>query len=506
MRISDTLRPHQFAIGDLVFGKYTPYQVENIDIQSYNVNAMDFQVNRSDEVRMGIDTLQAGPIVFTLNVLLNKQHENVAALTGGRIPAGIKAEHDALLTRLQTEWKADDVRSSWGEMKPIYFCDGNGKTKRIYGRPRKFQYSARRQNSQIQKVQAEFQRADTLAHDNVETYVELHKNANPVYVGRAGGDAPCWMRILLYGPIEHPTITIGNEQIELDEAIAADTVVEISSYPWMRRAINSDNENLRAKLIGKTQYLDQMRLPVGAYVPMRWSDQANATWTSIPGSGWTDRYTYLDLFKIGKYFTSINGGRAMLGSGLASGGYLTAPFGTAAVLDNRHQYKTAAQSISCRIANLEDGRSGMVFKSNDDMTNYVLVEAETSVLGTDYLRIWTGNGVSRPPTNTQMSGLTKRAEYAVPNGLRLHDTFGAWFNTANSTYTLLRNGQSVATWADGGGTISAENRRQGFVLNTMNGTLKPGPGLDNVVAYDISVTQPDQGRCLVLWRDAYNVV
>src|SRR5258705_10911415 len=71
------LQPYQYQIGNSVFGRDTAIPVSKVEIQTYNINNQDFQVQRSDENRFGIDTLAPAPLVFTMSVLNNFELESM---------------------------------------------------------------------------------------------------------------------------------------------------------------------------------------------------------------------------------------------------------------------------------------------------------------------------------------------------------------------------------------------------------------------------------------------
>ena len=176
-----TLHPFQYQIGNTVFGFQTDIPVSQVDIQTYNVNAQDFQVVRTDETRFGIDTLVPGPIVFKMAVLDNYVLPNAAGLSSDEIEVldSIFANKGLLLPQLAKSWKANDTRSQWGATIPLLFCDSDGVVRRIYGRPGKFTYARKSRISAWFDVQAEFRRADTYAYDDIETYVEIEKGSDP---------------------------------------------------------------------------------------------------------------------------------------------------------------------------------------------------------------------------------------------------------------------------------------------------------------------------------------
>lgn len=265
--MSRNLRPYQWQIGDLVFGRGTMYPLLGTVIGSYNVNNQDFQVPLADEVRMGQDSFQAGPITFTIGVIDNAPMPHLA----GHLPETLTAKSSKLLPALQKEWKAEEIKQQWGALKPLTYCDGYGVARQIYGRPRKFTYTPKRQGSQFHKVTAEYARVDTLSYTEQEYGAALAVNAAPVYYTRDGGDAASWFRVVFTGPAVNPFAIVGECEIQLQYTIPAGVRVEVNSYPWSRRIIDSNGLNLRTTLIGNTRYLDQLQIPAEAPIPMSWT-------------------------------------------------------------------------------------------------------------------------------------------------------------------------------------------------------------------------------------------
>lgn len=498
------LQPFQYQIGDVVFGKGTDIIVKKVDLQPYNINNQDFQLPRADEVRFGVDTLAPGAIIFELSVLNNFAMENMEALTGENtsLEDSLLGQSRSLLGNLANEWKASNIRRSWNAMKPLYFCDENGVVRRIYGRPARFTHAASMRGQHWIDVQCEFRRADTYAYSDIEQSQEILRGDNPNWIMQSG-DAPAWFRLVFYGPVEHPIVQIGDAQIELDITIDASTVLEVSSYPWGRRIVDSNGINYRTKLIGSTQYLDELRFPAGEEIPVRWTDDANGgiTWTELPSSRWVENVDFLDLFTLWIEYEMISGQIFWAGN-LLSGGYVSAPLGTGAALDQIHSFTTPDQFARVRIASGAPGKSALVVMSNDAMTNYaaVLVENNLNIIGgTDYLHLCTGNS----PTN-----MTIQDTYTIPGRINAHDTVGIWTDNTSKELNVQHNGADVLNWNDSGLLLDwANNKRQGFIINYDNIPLIPGCGFDNLVCHDISVSlPPEEGKCFVMWRDGWNVV
>lgn len=249
------LLPGQFMIEGLIFGKGTPYVLTGdsggFDIQPYGVAAGDYQVPRQDENRFGQDQLTPGPINIQLGLLQNRWLRTP--------PAGATLVQ-ADLGRLQKIWRGDDVRYKWGEMQQLAYGSIDGTDKLIYGRCGKFQYSKINPKTESHTVTAEFRRADILSYSAVQYVREFVPNAAPLTVTNGtGGDAPSWVTIFLQGPLKTWTLNFGGISIPSNWDIPEGKILEINSYPWTRRAVDSDGINRRANLIGATPYLDRLK-------------------------------------------------------------------------------------------------------------------------------------------------------------------------------------------------------------------------------------------------------
>lgn len=286
--MSNNLRPHQWQIGGVVFGRGTLYEVLGVKPDSYNVNNQDFQIPLADETRMGQDTLQAGIITFTIGVKDNAPMPYIA----GNLPDDLVSKSSKLLGALQKEWKATDERLQWGVLKPITYRDGYGVVKQVYGRPSKFTYTPKTKTSQWHKVTAEYRRSDTLSYTEAEYGAALVLDADPADYTRAAGDADTWFRVVLTGPQSNPLIVVGEVQIQLDYDIPIGVKVEVNSYPWTRRIIDSNGFNLRTILVGNTKYLDQLQIPADTTVSMSWT-ATETTGDSACEVLWRDAYQVL---------------------------------------------------------------------------------------------------------------------------------------------------------------------------------------------------------------------
>lgn len=252
------LKAGQFQIGSLVFGRGTMYQVGSIDVPGYGIQAGDLAVSLTDEIRHGRDFRSPSSVGITLSVLDNWQVWPTPVVSLSR--AKVLAE------ALAGEWSGDEVRGKWGEIKPLIYSQDGLSERMLPGRPRKFSQGVQSRKSQAIPVAMDFQRVDTLSYANAET-ITTAKIGAPGAIARVGGTAPTWIRMQITGPIVNPVITFGSLfTVELTRTLAAGEIVEVNSYPWTRRVVNSGGLNLSPLLTGASAYLSDMKIPPSASI------------------------------------------------------------------------------------------------------------------------------------------------------------------------------------------------------------------------------------------------
>ena len=268
-----------------------------------------------------------------------------------------------------------------------------------------------------------------------------------------------------FGPIDHPVITVGNQQIELNYNLVADEVVEISSYPWQRRAINNGGYNLSALLIGETQYLDRLKLPeAGVPCPVRWTAESMNTWVpAIQNQTWSDSMDDLSYRNISSGVSMIHG-QLLIFWRFFTSKFIGSLGPTAAGLYNKKQFTSNKQYAEVRVANIRPGHCFLVIMSNDTMTNFVCLEIENGVLFRS-LKIASG---------TSYNNLTVRATYSpAAFDWFLFDKVGIGYEPTTKTYTAYYNGNAVATWNDVNSVVNtgSTNRNQGIIAGLDNSIL-----------------------------------
>lgn len=252
----------QMQIGDLVMGRGTTIIIDNFDAKPHDVNAQDYQRNRSDEINFGQDYWKPTTIELGLNVMYNRllpKYESVIPNFWMGMPT---------VDDLEREWGFDEGRQVWNEMKPLYRVGRDGIPKMIFGRPGQFGANDPTGKGELVPVVCEYRRADTFGYGVQEKGIFFSNVALTGTVHGTSGTVPSWARILVEGPIGDLTIQFSELYktpepyiFHLGYDVDPGEVVEISSYPWQRRAVSSTGENVSSYVDAASPYLDRIRLP-----------------------------------------------------------------------------------------------------------------------------------------------------------------------------------------------------------------------------------------------------
>lgn len=502
------LVPGQYQIGELVMGRGTTILVNEFDAQAYDINVQDYQVGMADETRFGQDQFKPTTIQMKISVLYNEMLDTFKHLRPAFWRDQPRVEH------LASAWRADAVRRRPGEMVPFYLCGKDGEERIVFGRPGQFSASKLMSQVQGQAVDcvAEFRRADIYNYSVEEKVANILKNDKPTEITRSEGDAPSWLRLIASGPMTNPVFNIGESEIRLHHTIQEGEMIEISSYPWQRRAVDSNRLNIAAYITGNAPYLDRLALQPYTTTHIRWSSEEINTW--VPALGNQDWETDINdhkLFQLPTTFTTL-AGKAAIRLDMFNFGWHQFPWvrpqtyiaagifaNKTAVLYNAKKYNTAHQYAQARVVEPQRGKSGIVIMSNEAMTNYACVYVESSSSG-HFLRIASGNS----PTS-----VTVRSSWQRPGlGWQETDDIAIEYNPDTKTYTGYLNGEAKVTWVDSGGVVSTgvDNRSQGFLFDIDGNLLTAGVGFNRIICYDKTLVPAPVGQVLVLWRDAWGAI
>lgn len=284
------MRPGQYSIGNVIFGRNTMYPIVEMNMNGYDVTAGDYQISAADEVRMTRDYFKPTNISFTIGVLDNFILSSMAGY--GTAPAPTSGK--LLLDNFMREWRADEIRGTWGAIKPIKCRQDSNKTTWIPGRPRKMAVGKASRKSEYSVMVCDYQRLDTMSYSDDEYFINIAPGASAQTITRFDGQAPAWLRFLITGPVNVPIINFGTAfQVKLNYNIPAGKVVEINSYPWSRRVIMApDNLSLSPFLIPPgTSYLTDMKWQPNTSQAISWSGGSTTGATNLSVL-WREAYLY----------------------------------------------------------------------------------------------------------------------------------------------------------------------------------------------------------------------
>lgn len=266
------LIPGQWQVGDIVMGRGTNIRMTSIDVKPYDIQQQDYQQARADVKQFGNDQHTPTTIEMTVQVLNNKLLPGYQHL----IPNFWHSQ--PTVSDLQREWRFDEGRHIWGQMKPLFHRSRlDDRHKVIFGRPGQFTYTFDDTfgSGEVVNCLMEFRRGDTMSYSVGEKFTILDQSHPSAVINGTGGDAPSWMRLLIRGPANHPVVTLENMYkqdepviIDFDYNIPAGMVVEISGYPWSKRVVNNAPQPLSMGeyLIGDSPYLDRLQFDFNAVV------------------------------------------------------------------------------------------------------------------------------------------------------------------------------------------------------------------------------------------------
>ena len=269
------LSDYQFAIEAtpwVPFGVGQSIVVEKFVPGGFTVRDQDVPTPTGDAVLFGIDRRTPG--VWTWD-LWTDAHTPGDALD--------------LVDLLAQVWDADDVRATPGEVVALRYTVA-GRTRRVYGRPRRF--DAPPENIQVGRVPItmDFQLAEAVTYDDLEDSVTVQISANQV-TGRGftlplhlplycvvtpvprteqtviGGTAPTWLTIDIHGPVSTPWVQIGSQRWSLTGAVANGETVTLSGRSW-DTGVKSSTGTYRPEMLDPRSRLSQLRVKGGQQLPV----------------------------------------------------------------------------------------------------------------------------------------------------------------------------------------------------------------------------------------------
>jgi hypothetical protein len=262
------LADRQFELDGYVFGPGAPVEVSVVDFGSPEIRQHDTPLPRGDGTRFGRDYRDGRLVTFEL---ATNQDGGDTAL--------------AALSALQRAWLADPVRSAPGAVSVLRYRVA-GRTRRVYGRPRRFAADSRLYRSGRVDVTCDFQCVDHLFYDDVEfsTSISIAPPAtgglvepltDPLTATAAtagqgevvvAGDAPAWLVARINGPILDPVVeVVGVWSARLRVDLASDEWITVDSTLWNRGVLRNGAVNAAGIFTQDSPRLSQWRLPTGQH-------------------------------------------------------------------------------------------------------------------------------------------------------------------------------------------------------------------------------------------------
>lgn len=326
----------------LTFGRENSgiYCLSEPDVTFADMELADAALPGEDGIRMGRDYQRNATVTFELGVDGTRgpidRHWPLRPWTrGSRV--GDWTDFEALLAAvnkknqgayqlgldglnmLRQVWRADSTRGKAGRVAWLVHSAA-GRTRQIYGRPRKFAVSHSRLSRQgYTPVVAEFVAVDDRFYEQTEKEAEMYdhqRNTAPPRPGRPGeatwqvwdskktaavnqrGSVDTYPYIEIHGPCKNPKVTLTPNlwAVQLSMSIASGDHVIIDPRPWVRTVTHykgSSAISVADKLTRASPLLKQMNLPPGS-----WTASMSFTRLGPPLTGprvriaWRDAYSW----------------------------------------------------------------------------------------------------------------------------------------------------------------------------------------------------------------------
>ena len=255
-----------YEIDGFKFGEGTNWIVQDLEVGAPEIVNTDVRLPRQDGLRFGRDYRAGQQITFEMINI-----------------AGTGTDVLDELGQLRTAWLADTVRATPGAVSILSLTRG-GRTRRVYGRPRRFAVASERSRFGWVSVIADFQCVDHLFYGDAELAytvgmaapsvgglvgplvgpIDAESAGEGVHSVFIGGNVPAWPVMRIHGPIVDPSIeVVGQWSAKINVSLASDQWVTIDPTPWNRAVRHRQGGNLAGAFTSDSQRLSQMRLPPG---------------------------------------------------------------------------------------------------------------------------------------------------------------------------------------------------------------------------------------------------
>jgi hypothetical protein len=241
----------QYELGGLKFGTRSPwivqnnYLVQSFDITEGGATVGDVPYPNEDGTKFGVDFNTGQTLTFDMSVWMKGEQG-----------------YDAV-SLLQSMWKHPKWRKIPNSVTTLRMNRG-GRTRRVYGRPRRFKPTYGAIERGWAPITADFQCADESFYDDLETVHEIGL-ANPPTAGlvlpttvplhlesyaaaytniTVEGDKPTWPVFTIEGPVTNPSFTFDNDwTVTLLISLTHQDVLSIDTRPWARLTLQNGTIN-----------------------------------------------------------------------------------------------------------------------------------------------------------------------------------------------------------------------------------------------------------------------
>jgi hypothetical protein len=246
----------------------SPFLVQDISYDQGDIITNDTPNPRADGMRFGRDFHGGQIITFKITGLDSPGPDQMAAYS-----------------ELRAAWRASQVRAQSGQVCTLRMGRA-GRTRRVYGRPRRFSPTLGEDSMGNTFVTCDFQAVDGVFYGDGELSNTL--TITPPAPGgflfpatfpwgsvgisyapgvvKIKGDEPAWMVFMIRGPITRPKIrVVGHWSIGLNLILQAGEWVGIDARPWSRGIRTNTGANLGGTLLPGSPSLSQVKLDPDTY-------------------------------------------------------------------------------------------------------------------------------------------------------------------------------------------------------------------------------------------------
>lgn len=262
-----------FELDGLAFGGsgLGPIFVEEYDTGVAEWKVHDKEQPFGDYKMFGRDTLSGPTWTFKLNIISPEENSGSAL-------AALNA-----LETLMGHWRAMANSKKPGATSVLRYTRA-GRTRRVYGRPRRFSFNPNRVKKGVITADAEFVTADPYFYDDVEDTLDL-TIAPPMGVGvvlpvvlpaalappslrqgvitSSGADAPTPLKATIYGPIINPWIRGKSWTFGVTGTLREGESLSMDSNPANLSVMHSNGATWAGR-IDRNTLMKDVRIPPGS--------------------------------------------------------------------------------------------------------------------------------------------------------------------------------------------------------------------------------------------------